>query len=177
VTNKLLPIWNRSGNPWRQVPIAGRNSFKSTGRIDFRGNYAERGEQEWDALRSLMAAGDVVIGLSPYECDVMIEQFGRDKFPCGKNVSFELPPTHKVNWRLVLEDGLFARFTDQTEAGTPQLYCCGQFFEIQQMYARHRGLEHQEGEEQPHAKIKLLKIGHMDPRSIKGSPSIYEPKR
>lgn len=160
----------------RQVPIPGRNPYRTYGRVNFIGNYAERNEQEWDAIKALMAEGNVSIQLSPYECDTMMQQFGHDKFPCGKNVTFDLPPTHVVKWRLVLEDGLFARFTDQTEEGTPALYCCGRFFESQSSVNGHKAAEHREGELQPHAKLKIIKLGRMDPNGLKGSPSVYEPK-
>lgn len=169
-----LSIWNKNGNVSRQVCIPGRNPYKAAGRVNFMGNYAERGEQEWDAIKALMAEGNCSIELSPYECDVVMEKFGHDKFPCGPNVTFELPPTHRVNWRLVAEDGLFARFTDQTEPGTPELYCCGKLYESPNQLQVHRQGAHREGELQPHANPKAIKTGHMEPHGLKGSPAVYE---
>lgn len=152
---KAIPVFNKSGQVNRQVPIPGRNHTRRPGFgfIDLRNNMGHRDEGDWEAVKALIQAGNVAVPLSPWEGDRIWEEFKGLKLDFGGNV--DIQPARNVPWAFV-PDGTKATFE---QAHRPEWFCAehNEQFYRSLMWGRHLLKEHPEHEPSPEQQLRRQK--------------------
>src|SRR5215813_6121539 len=97
-----LNVYSTNGQGRREIIVPGRSAMRQWGAVQIVNNVGQRQESDWPAIKAALAAGDVVICLSNYECDVL-PQFLEGKLPYGGNVRFETKK--QPRWEVLAEDG------------------------------------------------------------------------
>lgn len=133
---RLIPVYNKTGQPTRQVLIPGRDQSRSYGRINFQANQATRNESDWGALQALIEAGNVSIEMTSYEIDV-VQKYLPDRMLCGQNVTLETaarPPDWDWDY-----DGVMGQFLTKPTYN-PKFFCvdCQHQYANQASYGDHR---------------------------------------
>jgi hypothetical protein len=130
-----LAVYSINGKGTREITVPGRSPLRPFGSIRIQNNVGQRQESDWPAIKAALAAGDVVICLSPYEADVLPEQI-QGKVGYGGNVRFDTrrPPS----WRLIEEDA-FCSFQAMV-----QCMHCNELFESKFRLGEHVHRKHRD---------------------------------